>query len=55
MYYFIMFLFCIGISVIFVSMGWLFFEYLMIVFMVYIVFFFVFLEYIRFVLLRNNK
>ncbi|HFG5076382.1 TPA: O-antigen polymerase, partial [Salmonella enterica subsp. enterica serovar Typhi] len=54
-HYFIMFLFCIGISVIPVSMGWLFPEHLMIAFMVYIASSFVFSEHIRFVLLRNNK
>ncbi|MDJ3515406.1 O-antigen polymerase [Salmonella enterica] len=54
-HYFIMFLFCIGISVIPVSMGWLFPEHLIIAFMVYIASSFVFSEHIRFVLLRNNK
>ncbi|EAB6290101.1 O-antigen polymerase [Salmonella enterica] len=53
-HYFIMFLFCIGISIIPVSMGWLFPEHLMVAFMVYIASSFVFFNRKKFVFLKNS-
>ncbi|KAB1421672.1 oligosaccharide repeat unit polymerase, partial [Salmonella enterica subsp. enterica serovar Schwarzengrund] len=53
-HYFIMFLFCIGISIIPVSMGWLFPEHLMVAFMVYIASSFVFFKRKKFVFLKNS-
>ncbi|HFE8594425.1 TPA: O-antigen polymerase [Citrobacter freundii] len=53
-HYFIMFLFCIGISVIPVSMGWLFPEHLMVALMVYMASSFVLFKGVKFVFLKKR-